>query len=277
MSISYFVPGLTAAHARILDAAGCSNYPFQHGSENGLVIVDADLQKAITALRASTGAQSRSNLFDGIIRLELTFVTGSTPPGAAFMGSSSGGSSGALTAVLAQVAKLQDQANLTDAERAERLRLQGVVRTKQGELTDAVNRLQSASAICAQTESRIQAIAAIAGALGSEMAALPANLQEQCGGVTTEMNSLAEKLAGLAASCKEDQAAALALVAEKKAELQAAKDALSADISKPRGSAEDAVNAAEAALAEAEKIAESAAEPVTTGAGVSRSGDVEIL
>lgn len=253
MSISFFVPGLTAAHARILDAASVSNYPIQHGNESGLVIVESDIQKAIKTLKASMGAQSPSRFFDGIVRLELNLA------GAAVASASgSPASLSALTTVLEQVAKLQDQANLTDAERAERLRLQGIVRVKQGELEESVGRLQAASAICAQTESRVQAIAAIAGALSTEMAALPAALQEQCQGVTEQMKSLADKLAELAASCDTDQNAALAQVAERKTALQAAKDALSADISKPRGSAEDAINAAEAALAEAEKIAESA-------------------
>lgn len=258
MSISFFVPGLTAAHARALDAASVSNYPMQHGNESGLVIVDSDLQKALTTLKASAGAQTRSTQFDGIVRLELN-LPGSKPTVTA------GGNAGSLTAlntVLAQVAKLQDQANLTDAERAERLRLQGIVRTKQGELEESVGRLQAASAICAQTESRIQAIAAIAGALGSEMAALPAELQEQCQGVTAEMKSLSDKLAALAASCDSDQSAALAQVAERKTALQSAKDALSADINKPRGSAEDAIDAAEAALAEAGRVA---AESTETG------------
>ncbi len=259
MSISFFVPGLTAAHARILDAASVSNYPFQHGNESGLVIVESDIQKAIKTLKASKGAQSPSRFFDGIVRLELNLAGAATASA-----SGSPASLSALTTVLAQVAKLQDQANLTDAERAERLRLQGVVRVKQGELEESVGRLQAASAICAQTESRIQAIAAIAGALGTEMSALPAALQEQCQGVTEQMNSLAGKLAELAASCENDQNAALAQVAERKAALQSAKDALSADINKPRGSAEDAIDAAEAALAEAGRVAAASTETDNT-------------
>lgn len=154
-----------------------------------------------------------------------------------------------------QVAKLQDQANLSDAERIERLRLQEQVRAKQADLESAMKRLQAASTICAQTESRIQAISAIASALSGEMASLPAELQTQCGGVTGELNSLSGKLSELAASCHNDQTAALAEVESKKSDLQSAKDALSADIKKRRVSAEDAISAADAALSEAERIA----------------------
>jgi hypothetical protein len=253
MSTSYFIPGLSSSHARMLDEAACCTYAIVHGAENGLVVAESDIQKAMQVLRARPGASSASRFFQGIVRLELEFG-GSAAHSTASAGN--GSSLSALNAVLAQVAKLQDQANLSDAERIERLRLQDQVRSKQGDLEAAMQRLQSASSICAQTESRIQAISAIASALSGEMAALPAELQTQCGGVTAELDSLAGKLGELAASCHADQTAALAEVEAKKVDLQGAKDALSADISKRRVSAEDAISAAEAALLEAEKIAE---------------------
>lgn len=161
----------------------------------------------------------------------------------------------ALGTVLEQVHRLQEQANLSDAERANRLRLQGEVQSKQGDLEKAIERLRASISVCAQTSARVGAVSEIGKSLATEMAALPTDLQSQCGAVTEQLAVLSAKLTELAASCQNDQAAARAEVESKASALQNAKDALAADIAKYRVSPEDAVNSAEAALAEAERVA----------------------
>ncbi|MBX9573844.1 MAG: hypothetical protein K2X77_33415 [Candidatus Obscuribacterales bacterium] len=161
----------------------------------------------------------------------------------------------AISTVLEQVHRLQEQANLTDAERANRLALQGEVTRKQADLKSAIERLRASISVCAQTSARVGAVSEIGKSLATEMAALPADLQTQCGAVTEQLGVLSAKLTELAASCQADQAAARAEVESKAAALQNAKDALEADIAKHRVSPEEAVDSAEAALAEAERVA----------------------
>lgn len=160
-----------------------------------------------------------------------------------------------LATVLEQVHRLQEQSNLTEPERVIRMRLQGEVQSKQGELESAIARLRAAISVCAQTSARVSAVSEIGKSLSSEMAALPADLQAQCSAVSEQLSGLTAKLNELSASCQNDQAAARANVEAKAGELQTAKDTLAADIAKHRVSPEDAVNAANAALAEAERIA----------------------
>jgi hypothetical protein len=160
-----------------------------------------------------------------------------------------------LSAVLEQVHRLQEMANLSEPERVNRIRLQGEVQSKQGELESAIARLRAAISVCAQTSARVSAVGEIGKSLASEMAALPADLQTQCAGVTEQLNGLSAKLNDLAVSCQNDQAAARSDVETKARALQNAKDALAADIAQHRVSPEDAVNSANAALAEAERIA----------------------
>ena len=89
-------------------------------------------------------------------------------------------STAVLNEVLAQVQKLQAEANLTEPERAERQRLKNEVLAKQSDLETATKRWKSTVAIYEQTAARIQTITGIAASLGIEMAALPAELQSQC-------------------------------------------------------------------------------------------------
>ena len=161
----------------------------------------------------------------------------------------------ALTQVLAQVQKLQAEANLTEPERAERLRLKNEVQAYQGELETATKRWKSTVSIYEQTAARIKTITDIAASLGTEMAALPAELQSQCSAVNDHLKGLADKLNELSASCNNDKTAALEMVTRKRAALESAKQALADDLNKQRVSAEDAILDADAALNEAERLA----------------------
>ncbi len=160
----------------------------------------------------------------------------------------------ALNDVLAQVQKLQANVGLTETERAERQRLQAEVQSKQQALQTATQRLKSTTEICEQTAARIQTIADISASLGTEMAALPTDLQTQCAAVNDHLTGLSSKLSELANSCQNDKATAREVVEQKKGELQSAKEALLADINKQRPSAEDAILDAEAAIAEAAQV-----------------------
>lgn len=160
----------------------------------------------------------------------------------------------ALNNVLAQVQKLQAQASLTEPERVERLRLQAEVQSKQKELEAATQRLKSTVAIYDQTSERIRTIAEIARSLGTEMEALPSELQSQCSAVNEHLNGLAAKLGDLASSCNSDKASALEVVSQKRAELESAKAALQSDISKKRFSAEEALLDADNALSDAARV-----------------------
>lgn len=257
MTISYFIPGLSSAQAALLDNASCMCTPMQHGNENGYIVAEADLHTALQLLNAQLASKAPSQQYQGLIRVELR-ANGSQAANARTCGTSSNlGSLTALNTVLAQVQKLQEQANLTEPERVERLRLQAEVQSKQAELEAATQRLKSAAAICDQTSARIHSISEIAKSLGAEMAALPEALQTQCTGVTEHLNGLADKLAELQTSCQNDQTAARLNLSEKKADLVTAKQALSDDIAKHRVSAEDALVGADAALSEADRVSAS--------------------
>ncbi|MBX9690408.1 MAG: hypothetical protein K2X27_27080 [Candidatus Obscuribacterales bacterium] len=254
MNVSCFIPSLTAAQASHLDANGCLCTPMQHGNEQGYIVAQHDLPRALQLLNVQVANQAPSRQFEGIIRVEL--LNGGKPVGAqSFNAAPSGANSlSALTSVLSQVKKLQEQANLTEPERVERLRLQGEVQSKQQVLEAATQRLRSAIQICEQTSARVQSIAVMAAALGEEMKALPEGLQGQCTAVNQTLSGLAQQLEELSASCQGDQTAARKEVAERKAELQSAKDALNADIVKHRLSAEEMLQVADATLQDAEQV-----------------------
>ena len=163
-------------------------------------------------------------------------------------------STAVLNEVLAQVQKLQAEANLTEFERVERQRLKDEVLAKQRELGTATQRLKSTVAIYEQTAARIQTITGIAASLGIEMAALPAELQSQCSAVTDHLKGLEDKLKALASSCDNDKTAAVEMVKQKRAALESAKQALLDDLNKHRVSAEDALADADAAINEAARI-----------------------
>ena len=251
---SYFLPALTAADAQTLEAAGCICALTTINHETGYIINPGDLELAIQRLNAVVDQMNSTGQF-GVMRVTLLRTDVATARTKQRGTSSKDSSMEALSTVLAQVQRLQAQVNLTDTERDERLRLQAEVQSKQKDLETATQRLKSTVAIYNQTAARIRTIAEIAGALGTEMEALPAELQGQCSSVNEHLNGLAAKLTDLANSCQNDKAAALQAVEKKKSELQAAKDALVNDMSKKRVSAEEALLDAETALNDAESVA----------------------
>ncbi len=267
--ISYFIPNMMRAEARHMEDLGFTCDPMQHGAGLGCLVSEAGLNKLIELLKPLDVKTAPSKLFKGVTCVQLIGCqdTQSLPARSMYCSASSDrffvadsvataqtNSLDTLSNVLAQVQKLQSQANLTEPERIERHHLQAAVQSKQTALESATQRLKSAGRICEETAARIEAIADISDSLGAEMAALPAELQGQCSGVTEHLTGLSTKLKELAESCFNDQTAARQIVNEKRADLTSAKQALGAYIAKQRVSAEDTLINADAALSEAERV-----------------------
>ena len=242
MAVSYFFPGLSIEESSSLEASGCICAKVAIDREEGYIINEEDLETALERLNLQLKQTDPTSVV-GVLRI-------------GFLRSTDRASNAmeALNTVLAQVQKLQAEANLTEFERVERQRLKDEVLAKQRELGTATQRLKSTVAIYEQTAARIQTITDIAASLGTEMAALPAELQSQCTAVNDHLKGLADKLSELANSCNYDKTSAVEMVDQKRAALESAKQALVDDLNKQRVSAEDALADADAALNEAAQI-----------------------